>query len=111
MDQGNVYLVNLDPVIRTEIGKTRPGVILSRNAMNHHSPRVLVAPMTSNVAKVYPFEVLVPKGAAGLNKDSKIMLDQIRSLDKRRLVKKIGTLDRNILSSAIEALQRLVSVE
>ena len=111
MDQGDIYLVNLDPAIRTETGKTRPGVILSRNAMNHHSPRIIVAPITSNVTKVYPFEILVPAGTAGLSKDSKIMLDQIRSIDKRRLVRKLGTLDRNILSSSIKALHKLVSVD
>ena len=103
--------MNLNPAIRTETGKTRPGVILSRNAMNHHSPRVIVAPITSNVTRVYPFEILVPAGTTGLSKASKIMIDQVRSVDKRRLVKKLGTLDRNLLSSSIKALHRLVAVD
>jgi mRNA interferase MazF len=62
VNQGDVYLVKMDPVIQSEIGKARPGVILSRNAINCHSPRVIVAPVTSSVATVYPFEVLVPAG-------------------------------------------------
>ncbi len=111
MNQGDIYLVNLDPVIQTEAGKTRPGVILSMNAMNHHSPRVIVAPITSTVTRVYPFEILVPAGTAGLSKDSKIMLDQIRSIDKKRLVRKLGSLNRELLSSSIKVLHKLVTVE
>ncbi len=94
MNQGDVYIVNLDPTVRTEIGKTRPGMVISVNAMNHNSPRLIVAPITSKTRKIYPFEVFIPRGKAGLDKDSKIMLDQIRSLDKKRLHKKIGTLDK-----------------
>ncbi len=88
MNQGDVYIVNLDPTVRTEIGKTRPGMVISVNAMNHNSPRLIVAPITSKTRKIYPFEVFIPRGKAGLDKDSKIMLDQLRSLDKKRLHKK-----------------------
>ena len=49
MDQGDIYLINLDPAIHTEVGKIRPGIILSINAMGQYSPRVIVAPITSNV--------------------------------------------------------------
>ena len=87
MNQGDIYLINLDPAIHTETGKTRPGIILSTNAMNHYSPRVIVAPITSRIKKVYPFELLIPSGFSGLPKESKIMLDQIRSCDKRRLLR------------------------
>src|SRR3990172_3222630 len=90
MDQGDIYLINLDPTLQTEIGKTRPGLIISINAMNHNSPRLIIAPITSSIGKIYPFEVFVPAGVGGLEKDSKVMLDQMRSLDKRRLFKKIG---------------------
>jgi len=111
MNQGDVFLVNLDPTVRTEIGKTRPGMVISVNAMNHNSPRLIVAPITSTTRKVYPFEVFVPRGTAGLEKDSKIMLDQLRSLDKKRLHKKIGTLDKKILSQACAIAQRLISAD
>jgi mRNA interferase MazF len=109
MDQGDIYLINLDPVVHTEVGKTRPGMIISVNAMNRYSPRLIIAPITSNIGKIYPFEVFVPSGPAGLKKDSKIMLDQIRSLDKRRLVKQIGTAPKDILVKACSAAQRLIS--
>ncbi len=71
MNQGDVYLVNLDPAVQTEAGKKRPGLIISINAMNHNSPRLIIAPITSSVGKIYPFEVFVPAGGGGLEKDSK----------------------------------------
>ncbi len=109
MVQGDVYMVNLDPAVRTETGKTRLGLVISINAMNHNSPRIIIAPITSNTQRIYPFEVFLPFGTAGLDKDSKIMLDQLRSLDKKRLLTKIGTLDKNTLSKACSIAQRLIS--
>ena len=111
MDQGDIYLVNLDPSVHTEAKKTRPGLIISINAMNHHSPRLIVAPMTSSTGKVYPFEVFIPSETGGLEKDSKIMLDQIRSLDKKRLVRKLGTLKGEFLKQACSIAQKLLSPE
>ena len=97
MNQGDIYLVNLEPTIHTEVGKTGPGMILSVNAMNHYSPRLVIAPITSKTGKIYPFEVFISRGTGGLDKDSKIMIDQIRSLDKRRLRKKIGAVPYDVL--------------
>jgi len=111
MNQGDIYLINLDPVVQTETGKTRPGLIISINAMNHHSPRLIIAPITSSTGRIYPFEVFIPVGAGGLQKDSKVMLDQIRSLDKTRLIKRIGTLRRDLLLQACTIAQKLLSPE
>jgi mRNA-degrading endonuclease toxin of MazEF toxin-antitoxin module len=61
--------------------------------------------------KIYPFEVFIPQGTGGLDRDSKIMLDQIRSLDKRRLRNKIGAVSHDILIKASAIAQRLISVE
>jgi mRNA interferase MazF len=109
MNQGDVYLINLDPTLHTEVGKTRPGLILSIDAMNLNSPRLLIAPITSSIGKVYPFEVLLPSGAGGLEKDSKVMVDQLRSIDKRRLIRRLGAVNREILASACMIAQKLVS--
>lgn len=112
MRQGDIYLINLDPAIHSEIGKTRPGMILSINAMNLHSPRLIIAPITSSVGKIYPFEILLAGGQGaigGLDKDSKIMLDQMRSVDKRRLVKKIGMMDHELLTKACTIAQKLIN--
>lgn len=111
MNQGDIYLVNLEPTIHSEVGKIRPGMILSVNAMNQHSPRLIIAPITSKIAKIYPFEVFIPQDTVGLDKDSKIMLDQIRSLDKQRLRNKIGAVPYDILVKASAVAQRLISVE
>jgi len=111
MNQGDIYLINLDPALHTEAAKIRPGIIISINAMNQYSPRLIIAPITSNIGKVYPFEVFITRGVGGLEKDSKIMLDQIRSLDKRRLVKKIGAINREMLVKVCLVAQKLISAE
>lgn len=91
--KGDVYLVNLDPVVGSEIDKTRPAVIISNDVGNRFSPRVIVAPVSSKeVAKVYPFEARVEAGEGGLGSSSKVLLDQIRTADKRRLARRLGTL-------------------
>ncbi len=112
MRQGDIYLINLDPAIHSEIGKTRPGMILSINAMNLHSPRLIITPITSSVGKIYPFEILLAGGqgaTGGLDNDSKIMLDQMRSVDKRRLIRKIGMVDHELLTKACAIAQKLIN--
>jgi len=111
MNQGEIWLVNLDPVGHSEIGKTRPGLIISVDAMNHHSPRLIIAPITSSVGKVYPFEIFLTVGTSGLEKDSKVMLDQIGSIDKKRLVKKIGILEHNVLLRACTIARKLIEMQ
>jgi mRNA interferase MazF len=108
MNQGDIWLVNLDPIVHSETGKTRPGLIISVDAMNHHSPRIIIAPITSSVGRIYPFEALVAPGTSGLAKDSKIMLDQIRSIDKKRLVRKVGVLEPNLLQRACTIVCKLI---
>ena len=108
MNQGEIWLINLDPTIHSEIGKTRPAVIISVNAMNLHSPRLIIAPITSSVGKIYPFEVFLSAGTGGLDKDSKIMPDQMRSIDKRRLVRKIGKVDNETLIKACNIARELI---
>ncbi len=110
MHQGDIYLINLDPVFKTEIGKTRPGLILSIDAMNQYSPRLIIVPITSAIGKLYPFEIFLKAGIGGLENDSKMMLDQIRSLDKQRLIKKLGSVDKTLLVEACTIAQKLIAV-
>ena len=85
MNQYDIVLVNLDPTIGSEIKKTRPCIIISPNEMNQALSTVIIAPVTSNKKK-YPTRVkLVPKNSNGM-----IALDQIRTIDKRRIIKSIG---------------------
>ena len=91
--RGEMHLAVLDPVIGREISKTRPVLIVSNNKNNEFSGTITVLPITSkNPEKAYPFEVYLPKGTGNLPKDSKVKADQIRTLDKSRLVTLIGKL-------------------
>jgi mRNA interferase MazF len=83
-----VYLVNLDPTIGSEIKKTRPCLIISPDEMNRHIATVIVAPMTSR-GNTYPTRV----GCEFEGKSGQIVLDQIRTVDKKRLVKQLGKIE------------------
>ncbi len=85
-----VYLINLDSTIGSEIKKTRPCVIISPNEMNKHISTLIIAPLTST-KRNYPTRINCKvQGKAG-----QIVLDQIRTVDKKRLIKKIDTLNKN----------------
>ena len=104
--RGEIYLSSLDPVVGKEISKTRPVVIVSNDKNNEFSGTVTILPITSgNLRKIYPFEVFLHQGAANLPKDSKIKADQIRTLDKSRLVKKIGELDQKEIAEIDKAVR------
>lgn len=90
--RGGIYLVRLDPVLGSEIGKTRPAVVVSNELNNRHADTVTLVPITSSVDKVYPFEVLISAGEGGLSKESKAKANQIRTVDKKRLHKYSGEL-------------------
>jgi mRNA interferase MazF len=100
----DVYLTNLDPTVGSEIQKTRPCLIVSPNEMNKHIRTVIVAPMTT-AGKDYPTRV----SCTFKKKKGQIVLDQIRTIDKKRLVKKLGTIDPETQLKVITILQRLFS--
>jgi len=102
--RGEVYIVSLDPTAGSEIGKQRPALVISNNINNRNADTVTVVPITSNTAKVYPFEVFLPKGAAGLQEDSKVKCEQIRTIDKSRLKRKIGEIGEDILKKVEKAI-------
>ena len=91
--RGEIHLAALDPTIGREIAKTRPVVIVSNDVNNQFSGTVTVLPITSkNLKKIYPFEAMLPKVSGNLTKNSKVKADQIRTLDKHRIIKRIGRL-------------------
>ncbi|NCO28290.1 MAG: type II toxin-antitoxin system PemK/MazF family toxin [Caldiserica bacterium] len=102
--RGEVYLVSLDPTIGAEIGKSRPALVISNDSNNEFADTVTVLPITSKIVKVYPFEVLLAKGTAGLPEDSKVKCNQIRTIDKIRLIKQIGHLDAVSLKEVEKAI-------
>lgn len=98
--RGDVYWVNLDPVVGSEIRKTRPAVIVSNDSCNRYGTRVVVLPITSNVDSLYPGEAMVEvKGKRG-----RALGDQIRSIDKSRLKSRAGRLTSEEMSRLDEAL-------
>ncbi len=112
IERKGIYLANLDPVIGHEIAKTRPVIIVSNDINNRYSGTVSVLPITSsNLKKIYPFEVLLKKGIGNLPKNSKVKADQIRTLDKRRVVKYIGILSDEEMVPINEALMIHLSLK
>jgi mRNA interferase MazF len=98
----DIYLINLDPTIGSEIKKTRPCLIISPDEMNRNIRTVIVAPMTTAV-KDYPTRV----SCTFKKKKCQVVLDQIRTIDKSRLIKKLGTIDSKNQLEVISVLQRL----
>ncbi len=104
--RGNIFLANLDPVVGHEISKTRPVIVVSNDIGNTYSGTVTIIPITTkNLEKIYPFEVYLSKTTSHLSKNSKGKADQIRSLDKTRLVKRIGMLPPDIVIKIDKAIK------
>lgn len=104
--RGEIFLASLDPVIGHEIAKTRPVIVVSNDVGNKHSGTVTIIPITSkNSIKIYPFEIFLPKETTKLKKDSKGKADQIRTLDKARLIKPIGQLNSELTKNMDNAIK------
>ena len=106
--RGEVYWVNLDPVIGSEADKTRPGLVISNDINNENAATVTVLALSTQLKRVYPFEVLLKKDVTGLPEDSKAMAHQIRTVDKRRLMgQPLGSTLSDELMSRIESALKL----
>jgi mRNA interferase MazF len=104
LHRGDVWLVNLDPTVGAEIKKTRPALIISNDIANQCSSTVTILPVTDRGDKVYPFEVEVPPEQGGLTKPSKIKCQQIRTVDRSRLVRFLGVVPDSTIHAAERAL-------
>jgi mRNA interferase MazF len=99
--RGDIYFVALDPTVGTEIRKTRPAVVVSNDSCNTHGMRVVVLPVTSNVSSLFPGEArIVVRG-----KPARVLGDQVRSVDKARLVSRIGSLRQDEIQAVEDALR------
>ena len=105
--RGDIYLVNFDPTLGAEIRKTRPALILQNDIGNKFSPVTIVAAISSKFDEpLYPTEVLISaKALTGLTVDSVVLLNQIRTVDKKRLVKQLGTLSAAEMEEVNQALR------
>jgi len=104
--RGEVYLVTFDPTVGHEIRKTRPAVVLQNDVSNQYSPVTIVAAISSRFSQPpHPREVVIPTGRGGLEAPSAVILNQIRSIDRKRLVKRLGGLDAATMRRVDEALK------
>ncbi len=112
--RGDVYLVNLDPIIGKEIGKARPAVIVQNDIGNKFSPVTIIAPISSvkEITNPLPIMILLKKGEGGLAGDSYVDCGQIRTVDKdQRLITKFGTIDKNKMLEVDKALKVSLSLQ
>lgn len=110
MLRGEIRLVDLDPARGAEANKRRPAVIVSNDQANETTTRlgrgvITVAPLTSNVSRVYPFQVLLPAAASGLRVDSKVQAEQVRAVSVDRVGPTIGRAPLNLMSQIDDALR------
>jgi len=104
--RGEIYYADLSPVGGSEQGGTRPGLILQNDIGNQYSPTTIVAAITSQIAKAkLPTHVELPAGQAGLGKNSVILLEQIRTIDKSRLMEKIALLQSDTMVKVKQAME------
>ena len=105
ISRGDVVLCDLNPVVGTEQAGVRPVVILQIDRANAVSPHTVIVPFTSKIRRaLLPSHALVPAGAGGLSQDSVALCEQIRVIDKRRIIKVLGHLDEPYLEEIARAL-------
>lgn len=107
--RGDVVVASLDPTIGVEIKKTRPAIVLSNDSINQFSQLVVVVPLTKNIAHLSPSHALIPKGAARLTVASKAVTEQIKAVDQRRLVRRLGSLPPAVLAQVERALKNTLA--
>lgn len=110
MRRGEIRLVDFEPSVGAEASKRRPAVIVSNDGANSTATLlgrgvITVVPVTSNVNRVFPFQVLLPASDVGLRVDSKAQAEQIRSIDVERVGTRVGALPGDVLAALDEALR------
>lgn len=109
--RGEIYYADLSPVVGSEQGGVRPVIIIQNDMGNKHSPTVIISAITSQIDKAkLPTHVEISSEEYGLNKDSVVLLEQIRTLDKRRLKEKIGQMTDKDMIKVDKALKISVGV-
>jgi mRNA interferase MazF len=110
--QFEIWLANLDPRFGTEAGKTRPVLVVQTDLLNKVHPSTLICPLTTNVkAESQILRVNLIKGVASVKEDCAIMIDQLRAIDNRRLINKIGKVPRDISDKVKENLKIILELD
>jgi mRNA interferase MazF len=110
MRRGDVVLVDFEPARGSEANRRRPAVVVSNDGANAMADRrgrgvVTVVPLTSNVARVFPFQVALPAASSGLSQDSKAQAEQVRAVDVERVLATVGRLPPSLLSELDDRLR------
>lgn len=110
MRRGEIVSINFDPARGSEAGKTRPAVIVSNDAANSTATRlgrgvITVVPVTSNITRIYPFQVMLPSQQTGLPRDSKAQAEQVRSVSVERVGRLLGQLPAALVAELDRALR------
>ena len=106
MKRGEIYYANLSPAVGSEMNKRRPVLIVSNDANNRAADTVTILPITSNVTRVYPFEVLINPEDSGLPKPSKVQTQQVRTISKQRIgADTVGNLSQEVMQLVDTALK------
>jgi mRNA interferase MazF len=110
--QFEIWIADLNPRIGTEPGKTRPVIIVQTDLLNGKHPSSLICPLTTQVHKQSEIlRVHLKKGEASLDKDGDVLIDQIRAIDNKRLIKKIGTINKEIANKIKENIKIVLDLE
>ena len=110
--RGDIFLANLEPIKGREQGGIRPVLIIQNDVSNKHSPVTIIAAITSKIFdKEFPTNVFISKKSSGLDKDSTILLNQIRTIDVSRLIKRIGNLDNFLMNQVDLSLKVSLSLD
>lgn len=108
--QFEVWIANLDPRFGTEAGKVRPVLIVQTDLLNNIHPSTLICPITSKIRKEAEIlRVHLPKEVAGVKEECDIMIDQLRAIDNRRLIKKTGKLPKDLSQTVIKNIQIILN--
>ena len=103
--RGDIVLVDFEPARAAEADKIRPSIIVTNDQANQHGTNVMVVPLTSNVSRLYPFQLFLPAEETGLDKDSKAQVELTRSVSKGRVGKRLGRLPPSFLAALSERLK------
>jgi len=104
--RGEIYMADLDPVVGSEQGSRRPVLIIQNDVGNQYSPTTIVAAISSQLSpKTYPTEVRVKAGSGGLSQDSTVLMNQIKTIDKRRLENRLGELNMAMMRKVDETIK------
>lgn len=109
--RGDIFLADLNPVVGTEQAGVRPVLVVQIDRANKVSPHTIIIPFTTKIREaILPSHTKIPKGIGGLKEGSVLLCEQIRVIDKRRLIKKIGSLDEAYMSEVMKSLRVILGM-